>query len=70
MSKVAAVRCALSLKMLGLYLYTRITSQKSDKILSILNKLTLQKDLQNLVTNNVFMDKKLKHNNNKNENQT
>ena len=26
--------------------------------LSILNKLTLQKDLQNFVTNSVFMDKK------------
>jgi len=29
-------------------------------MLSILNKLTLPKDLQNIVTNNVFMDKKVK----------
>jgi len=34
-------------------------------MLSILNKLTLQKKLQNLVTNNVFLDKKEKHINNK-----
>jgi len=30
-------------------------------MLSILNKLTLQKDLQNIVTNNVFMYKKNKN---------
>jgi len=47
-----------ALKMLGLYLYTFIFSHKSCKMLSILNKVTLQKDLQNIVTNNVFMDKK------------
>jgi len=29
-------------------------------MLSILNKLSLQRDLQNFVTNNVFMDKKVK----------
>jgi len=29
-------------------------------MLSILNKLLLQRDLQNCVTNNVFMDKKVK----------
>jgi len=46
------------LKMLGLYLYTLIFSHKSCKMLSIQNKLKLQKDLQNIVTNNVFMDKK------------
>ena len=46
-----------TLKMLGLYLYTLIISHKSCKMLSILNKLTLQRDLQNVVTNNVFMDK-------------
>ena len=46
------------LKMLGLYLYTLIISHKSCKMLSILKKVTLQKDLQNFVTNNVFMDKK------------
>jgi len=47
-----------TLKMLGLYLYTLTISHNSCKMLSILNKLTLQKDLQNIVTNNVFMDKK------------
>ena len=46
------------LKMLGLYLYTLIISHKSSKMLSILSKLILQKDLQNIVTNNLFMDKK------------
>jgi len=46
------------LKMLGLYLYTLIISHKFSKLLSILNKLTLQKDLQNFVTNSVFTDKK------------
>jgi len=38
------------LKMLGLYLYTLIISHKLCKMLSILNKLRLQKDLQNIVT--------------------
>jgi len=42
--------------MLGLYLHTLIISHKSCKMLSILNKLILQKDLQNVVTNYVFMD--------------
>ena len=48
------------LKMLGLYFYTLKISHKSCKMLSInnVNKLTLQKDFQNVVTNNVFMDKK------------
>ena len=46
------------LKMLGLYLHIFIISHKSSKMLSILNKLILQKNLQNIVTNNVFMDKK------------
>ena len=32
---------------------------------SVLNKLTLQKKLQNFATNNVFLDKQVKHNNNK-----
>jgi len=45
------------LKMLGLYLYTLVISHKSCKLLSILYKLTLQKDLHNFVTSNVFMDK-------------
>jgi len=43
--------------MQGLYLYTLIVSHKFCKMLSILNKLTLQKALQNCVTNSVFMDK-------------
>jgi len=33
-------------------------------MLSMLNKLTLQKKLQNFVTNYVFFDKMYKHNNN------
>jgi len=45
------------LKMLGLYLYTLIIGHKSVNMLSILNKLTLKKELQNFVTNNVFLDK-------------
>jgi len=38
--------------MLGLYLYTLI--------IGMLNKLTLKKELQFFVTNNVFLDKKVK----------
>jgi len=34
-------------------------------MLRILNKLTLQKELQTFVTNNVFLDNKSKNNNNK-----
>jgi len=45
-------------KMLGLYFYTLIIGHKSCNMLSILNKLKLQKILQNVVTNNVCMDKK------------
>jgi len=56
--------------MLGLYLYTLIISHKSSNMLRILNKLTLYKELQIFVTNNVFLDKKEKHNNNKTKNQT
>jgi len=48
---------AVKLKMLGLYLYTLLISHKSCKMLSILNKLLLQRDLQNFVTNKVLMDK-------------
>jgi len=44
----------------SLYLYTLIISHKSCKILSILKELTLQKDLQNIVTNKVFFGQKLK----------
>jgi len=46
------------LKMLGLYLYTLIIGHNSVNMLSILNKLTLKKELQNFVTNKVFLDKK------------
>jgi len=47
----------LTLKMLGLYLYTLIIGNKSGNILSILNKLKLLKELQTFVTNNVFSQK-------------
>jgi len=46
--------------MLGLYLYTLRIGHKLCNMLSILNKLTLQKELQTFVTNNVFFDKKVK----------
>ena len=46
--------------MLGLYLYTLIIGHKSYKMISILNNLTLKKDLQTFVTNNVFFEKKVK----------
>ena len=36
-------------------LYTLIIGHKSCNMLSILNKLTMQKEMQNLVTNNVFL---------------
>jgi len=72
--------------MLGLYLYTLIIGKQSCNMLSIvfyiliigwksrnmlsivLKKLTLE--LQNVVTNNVFLDNKLKYNNNKTKNQS
>ena len=40
--------------MLGLYLDTLIISKKISNMLIILNEITLQKELQNFVTNNVF----------------
>ena len=43
--------------MLGLYLYTLIIGHKSCNMLSKLNKSTLQKELQNVVTNNIFSTK-------------
>jgi len=46
--------------MLGLYLYTLIIGHKSCNLLKMLNKLTLNKELQTLVTNSVFLDKKVK----------
>ena len=57
------------LKMLALYLYILIIGHKSCNMLSILIKLTLQKALQNVATNIVFLDKELKHNNNKSKKQ-
>jgi len=48
---VTTYRCCL-------YLYTLFIGHKSCNMLGILNKLTLQKKLQNFVTNNVFWDKK------------
>ena len=46
------------LKMLGLYLYiTLLIGHKFCNMLSILNKLTLQKELQNFVTKDVFWTK-------------
>ena len=55
------------LKMLGLYLYTLIIGHKSCNMLSILNKLTLQEELQNILTKNVFLDNKVKSTKHKNE---
>jgi len=46
--------------MLGLYLYNLFIGHESCNVLSILNKLKLQKKLQNVMTNNVFLDKKVK----------
>jgi len=40
-----------------MYLYTLIIGHKSCNMLSILKKLTLQKELPNVVTNNVFWTK-------------
>jgi len=47
--------------MLGLHLYTLISGHQSCSMLTRLNKLTLQKKLQNVVTNNVFWTKKSKN---------
>ena len=46
----------------GLYRYTLIIGHKSCNMLSMLNKFTLNKELQTLVRNNVSLDKKHKHN--------
>ena len=46
-----------TLKMLGLYFDTLIIGHKSCNKFSILNKLTLHKELNNFVTN-VLLDKK------------
>jgi len=47
--------------MLGLYLFTLIIGHKSCNTLSILNKLTLYKELQYFAINTVFLDKKSKN---------
>jgi len=47
--------------MIGLYYDTLIISHKFSNMLSILNELTLQKELHNFETNNVFLTKKQKH---------
>jgi len=49
-----------NLKMLCMYLYTLIIGHKFCNTLSMLNKFTLQKKLQNVVTNNALLDKKVK----------
>jgi len=54
--------------MLDLHLYTLIIGYKSCNMLSILNKLILQKELQNFVTNNVFGPKVKTQQQNKNSN--
>jgi len=52
--------------MQGLYLYTLIIDLNSCNMLSILNKLPFQEELQNVtILTNVFLDKKLNHINNK-----
>jgi len=56
---VSIAKMKLSLKMQGLYLYTLKTGHKYGNMLSILNKLTLPKELQNIVTNNVFLTNKI-----------
>ena len=45
--------------MLGLYFYTLLIGHKSCNVLSILNKLALNKKLQYFETNNVFLEKKV-----------
>ena len=42
--------CLHVLKMLGMYLYTLIFGHQSCNMISTLNKLTLQKELNNCVT--------------------
>ena len=48
------------LKMLHLYIDTFIIGNKFCGMLSILNELTLQKELQNVMTNSVFRTKEIK----------
>ena len=59
--KPNAEKCIL--KMLGHFLYTllHVIGHKSCNMLSILNKLTLQKELPNVVTNNALLGKQSKN---------
>ena len=45
--------------MLGLYVYTLRIGHKSGNMLSILNILTLQKEMQHFVKNDVFLNRQL-----------
>jgi len=47
-----------SVKMLGLYRDTLLIGHRFCSMLSILNELTLQTELQNVMTNNMFWTKK------------
>ena len=58
------------LKMLGLYLYSLIIGHKSWTVLSMLSKIPLQRELQNVVTNNVFWTKSKNTTTTKQKNQT
>ena len=49
-----------TLKTLGLYLYTLIIGHTFCNMLSMLNKLTLNREWQTLVTDNAFLNKKVK----------
>jgi len=51
---VQVPNCDRHLKMRGLYIYTLKIDHKSCNMLSILNKVTLQKELQSSVTNSVL----------------
>jgi len=52
--------CEWFLKMLGLYFYILIIGRKYCNMLNILNKLTLQKELQNCVINKCVFRQKVK----------
>ena len=47
--------------MLGLYLNTLTINHKFCSMLSILNELTLKKELPNFMTNYVFLDQKVEN---------
>jgi len=46
-----------------MYIYTLIIGHTSCNMLSLLKKVSLQQELQNFVTNNVFLEKKIKQKN-------